>query len=153
MQTADLTNLGAVLALLAGPAGIVAWMVYVSNWFRNAAEVKPDGSQLIKWSSWVTQLITAAVSFSLPIAAFLILKFVPAETLEAIAPYYQFLASVFLAYLGQQLWYAFKTPSTTTTVSVSVPAGTPATSEAKAQPSQPVTVSVGAAPVSDMANG
>lgn len=134
----DITNLVAVLTYLAGPAGVLAWFVYVSNWFRNAVE-----KGIVTLDGWRLQLLVAAVSFLPPVLAFVILAVVPTETLEKFSPYYQFVATLCLAYLGQQAWFAVTKPKTSTTVQVSVPAGLPATAETVAQPSQAVQVNVG----------
>lgn len=118
----NLTDLGAVLAYLAGPVGIVAWMVYVSNWFRNATEDKGDGSQLIKLTGWRLQLLIFAVSALPPTAAFLILAYVPPEVITMLSPSYQFFATLFIAYLAQQVWFAYKKTNSFSTLSVSLPA-------------------------------
>ena len=98
----DLTSLTAVLAALMAPAGITAWMLYVSNWFRNAT-----ANGTVKFDApWKVQLAVAAASILPPVAAFLITTYVPAATLASASPTYAFFSTVALAYLVQQGWFA-----------------------------------------------
>lgn len=125
MTNTTLTDLTSILTSLAGPAGMLAWMVAVSNWFRNATETREDGTKLVTLSGTWLQVVVAAASIIPPAAAFLILTLVPADALTQLTPYYRFAATLFLTYLGQQVWFAFTKPNTTTTVQVSTPAATP----------------------------
>lgn len=99
----DFTSLMATLVWLAGPAGIVAWLLFVSDTVRNWRE---DG-ELTNFTPLGLQLSVAAASFLVPAVAYGILLLVPPATIETLQPFYSFVATFFLAYIGQKIWFRF----------------------------------------------
>lgn len=108
----DILSLPALLTWLAG-SGVASWMLIWSNFIRNlkTESITPD-QILYKFSQWVKKLSPAGLqalviggSFGLPVAAALILNFVPAEAIAAAAPIWQWAATLFTAFVGQQIWF------------------------------------------------
>lgn len=115
MPEIDLTNLVVTLQWLAGPAGIVAWMLFVSNLFRNLRDndfdeiVAPLAAKLSEWLFLLTPMAYQAVVFvssiAGPVVAVIVINVLPDQTIVLIQPYYQFVAMLFMSYIGQQIWY------------------------------------------------
>jgi hypothetical protein len=113
----DFTQLVILLAWLAGPMGMMAWMMAWTNWLRNVrtgdpASLSPLEVGFREWleTGWrksplFIQVLHAFVAAFVPALAFVIITFVPEETLLLMQPYYAFLALVFLSYIGSQAWY------------------------------------------------
>ena len=89
----DFTDLNALLTWLAG-AGLAVWCVSVSDWFRNTEWPWHE-----RQSPAVQQLIIYLVMGVPPLAAYLILQFVPAEAIAAAAPHFKFAATLLSAML------------------------------------------------------
>lgn len=122
-----LTKLTALLAFLAGPAGIVFWMLTVSTLIRNLRYSPPDpntADPLYAWlATWLRALsplylylVVAAVSILPPVIAKAILEFVPATLLAKVEPYYGFIALLFVTFFAQQIWYRVTKPGSNVAV-------------------------------------
>ena len=91
----NIPALVAVLTLLAqgiGVGGVLAFLFERVRWFQN---LQGD-------AKWWTILV---ISVGLPLAARLLVQFVPADVWAAIEPYWQTLAAGFLVWLGSQLMH------------------------------------------------
>lgn len=105
------TQLSDLLAWLAGPLGIAAWMLYFSNWVRNVkdpqAELSPFEAKVSTYLNKLTPLGLQAFvlvgSLILPVIAKIILAFVPQETLVQLQPIWEFIALLCIGYFGQQV--------------------------------------------------
>lgn len=128
MNEIDFTQLVVVLAWLAGPAGMTAWMVFLSNAIRNLRE--GDQAQMDEYSKgiagWIRSLtplalqtLVTGLAFGVPIVAGLILNAIPAEALAAVQSTYSFIATLFIIYLGQQVWFQVTKPKPQPVASVS----------------------------------
>lgn len=100
----DFTNLYATLSYLVGPAGVAAWMLFVSDLVRNWV----TEGKLTKFSALGKASLTAGLSFGLPGLAYAAILLIPKETFDTIQPHYGFIASMFLAYLVQQGYFYVK---------------------------------------------
>lgn len=114
MTEIDFTQLMVLLAWLAGPAGAMAWMVFLSNMVRNwrtgdVSQMDPYSSGVAGWIRRLTsvqlQTLVTVMAFAVPSIAAGILKLVPADKLAAAQEYWSFFAMLFLLYLGQQIWF------------------------------------------------
>lgn len=114
MSEIDPTQLMVVLAWLAGPAGALAWMVFLSNMIRNwrsgdVSQMDPYSSGVAGWIRRLTpvqlQTLVTLLAFAVPSIAAGILKLVPPERLAAAQEVYSFIAMLFILYLGQQIWF------------------------------------------------
>ncbi len=94
-------NLNELLAWLAGPVGALACFVYVSNLIRG---LRDDG-KLLKLSPWQVQLLVMGVSLVIPIGALVVVTVLPPETIAQAQSIYAIVATIAVAYLGQQGWY------------------------------------------------
>lgn len=56
----------------------------------------------------VKQAVVFVVSLGLPLGAFLLLQYVPADVWAALEPYWQVLAAGFLVWLGSQVTHAIR---------------------------------------------
>lgn len=93
MDGIDFTDLQTLLLWLSG-AGLAVWCVLVSDWFRNT-----DWAWWHRISPTWQQVVVYAVMGVPPLAAYLILQFVPADVIEAAAPHFRFVATLLSAML------------------------------------------------------
>jgi hypothetical protein len=115
----DFTQLTAVLVWLAGPSGAAAWMVFLSNAVRNLREGDPNNMDeyqkglagLVRnMTPLALQTVVTVLAIGVPIAAAGVLAVIPAETLAAIQGTYSFIATLFIVYLAQQVWFQITKP-------------------------------------------
>ena len=97
----DYKDLNTFLAWLAGPVGALACFVYVSNLIRGLQ----DDGKLTKLSPWQVQLLVMGISLVVPIGALVIVTVLPPETIAQAQSVYAIIATIAVAYLGQQGWY------------------------------------------------
>lgn len=113
---ADISNLtlSEFLAYLAGPLGIAAFMLYLSNAVRNLlqgnlARMSPSDQEIAIWLRGLrplkVQAIVTAIALGVPILAHTALTFVPADVLERLQPTFAFITKLLAIYLLQQVWY------------------------------------------------
>lgn len=110
----DYTDLKLVLVWLS-TAGAVSWMIWWSDFLRNLRE-PTDASRSpieIKLSEWAkmlsplgAQLVTYAGAALVPAVAAVIVSVAPPEVLDAIQPYYGFIASLFTGFIGMKVHFA-----------------------------------------------
>ncbi len=93
----DLPKLVEFLSFIAGPAGTLAVFVFVSDLIRNVME---DGG-LANWLAWHVQLLVLGLSLVIPVAALLIITFVPATVLASAEPFWAVIGTLSVAYLVQ----------------------------------------------------
>lgn len=116
MSQVDYNKLADILAWLAGPAGMVAWVMYWSQFLKNVRDNEPDSlswvGRLLRTyldkgpkSPGAVQLLHLIVAFIVPVTARLITSFAPADILLSLQPVYAFLAMFYLAYTASQVWY------------------------------------------------
>ncbi len=122
MNVVDFTQLVVLLAWLAQPAGMFAWMLAWTNWLRNVRLGDPDllSPLEIGFREWLEtgwrksplfiQLFHAVIAALVPAIAFGITSFVPPETLLRLQPYFAFLGMIYLSYVGSQAWYLLTKP-------------------------------------------
>lgn len=113
----DFTQLVIVLAWLAGPMGMLAWMMGWTNWLRNVRTADPKRLSPLEVSfrAWLesgwrksplfVQVFHAFIAALVPALAFAITTFVPEKTILMLQPYYAFLALLYISYIGSQAWY------------------------------------------------
>lgn len=94
-------NLSELLSYLAGPVGALACAVYVSNLVRNLKEA----GKLAKLSSAALQAIVLAASAGIPLIAYAIVQYVPAEEIAKLQDVWAILATVGVSYLVQQGYF------------------------------------------------
>lgn len=97
----DYQNLNELLAWLAGPVGALACFVYVSNLMRGLQ----DDGKLTKLSPWQVQLLVMGLSLVIPLGALVVVTVLPPETIAQAQSVYAIIATIAVAYLGQQGWY------------------------------------------------
>lgn len=97
----EFETLNELLVWVAGPAGTAACFVYVSNLVRNLRE---EG-KLAEWSSWAVQLLTVGLSLAGPVAAYLVITYVPQDIIGQLQPFYGMIGALASSYLIQQGWY------------------------------------------------
>jgi len=97
----DYKDLNTFLAWLAGPVGALACFVYVSNLIRGLQ----DDGKLTKLSPWQVQLLVMGISLVVPIGALIIVTVLPPETIAQAQSVYAIVATLAVAYLGQQGWH------------------------------------------------
>jgi hypothetical protein len=124
------------LTKMAGPAGAVAWMVLLSNAIRNYRSgdlelMTPADQEMARWlrtfSLLQIQFLMIVLSGLVPTAAALVLWLVPRETLLALQPTFAFCSMLFMAFLGQQIWFQVTkfSPTHVTNNAISVSTGKP----------------------------
>jgi hypothetical protein len=100
----DLTDLQQTLAFLAGPAGVVAWYIFVSDTLRNwTAAGKFD-----KFSPLGLSLLNIGISFGTPSIAFVLINVFSEAEIATVQPIYSFVATLLLSYLAQQGYFWVK---------------------------------------------
>jgi hypothetical protein len=105
------SNLGELLAWLAGPLGVAAWMMYFSKWVRNikdpTVELPPFQAKISTYLNNMTpfglQAFVLVGSLIVPIIAKVILTFVPQDTLAQLQPVWEFIALLCIGYFSQQV--------------------------------------------------
>lgn len=102
------------LAWLAGPLGIAATMIYISNAMRNLLQgnlqrMSPSDQEIATWlrkqRPLKVQLIVTLLTLGIPSIAYAVITFVPTEWLEWAQPHFAFLAMLLSIYIAQQVWY------------------------------------------------
>jgi hypothetical protein len=130
MNVVDFTQLVVLLAWLAQPAGMFAWMMAWTNWLRNVRTGDPVLLSPLELSfrDWLetgwrksplfVQLFHAFIAAFVPALAFVITSAVPEDTLLRLQPYFAFLGMIYLSYVGSQAWYQLTKakPAAVTTV-------------------------------------
>lgn len=91
----DFTNLQEVIAYLAGPAGLLAMGIVISDLLRN---LKVDW--WVKLEGVYRTIIMVGVYVLAAVAVFAVQEFVPAEFIAKIAPYYAKLVMIYFAGRG-----------------------------------------------------
>lgn len=119
VNNTDYTQLTSVLAWLAGPAGMLAWLIAWSNFLKSVRENEPEElSALGQWlrayldkgannTPAAVQFLHLVGSLIVPALAALVTSLVPAEFILSLQPTYAWLAMFYLAYVGSQVWYEF----------------------------------------------
>lgn len=98
------TDLYETLSFLVGPAGIGAWMLFISDYIRNRTlKGKYD-----TWTPFQLQAYTAGLSFGVPILAYVLFSIIPQNLYEVLQPHYGFAATCFIAYVTQQGYFWVK---------------------------------------------
>lgn len=117
----DYTNLSLLLAYLAGPLGVAAWMVFLSNAVRNLRESDPQSlnpinqelARLVRTMRPLQlQVLVTVLALGIPSIAKVILVFVPVEALERAQSTFAFIAMLMAVYIVQQVWFQVTKVST-----------------------------------------